>query len=46
MKLSKKMEVITIESQVFKDLTEKINAIAKFVFAQQAKAEKNPPMAG
>ena len=36
------MEVITIESQVFKDLTEKINAIAKFVFAQQAKAEKEP----
>ena len=36
------MEVITIESQVFKDLTENINAIAKFVFAQQAKAEKEP----
>jgi hypothetical protein len=36
------MEVITIETQVFKDLTEKINAIAKFVFAQQAKTEKEP----
>lgn len=39
---SVKMEVITIETQVFKDLTEKINAIAKFVFAQQAKAEEEP----
>ena len=36
------MEVITIETQIFKDLTEKINAIAKFVFAQQAKADKEP----
>ena len=37
------MEVITVETQVFMDLTEKINAIAKYVFAQQAKAEKAPP---
>jgi hypothetical protein len=36
------MEVITIEAQTFRDLTDKINAIAKYVFAQQAKAEKEP----
>ena len=34
------MDVITIESQAFKDLTEKINTIAKFVAAQQAKETK------
>jgi hypothetical protein len=36
------MEVITIESQAFRDLTAKINTIAKFVAAQQAKAEEEP----
>ncbi|GHT06753.1 DNA-binding protein [Bacteroidia bacterium] len=36
------MEVITIESQVFKDLTAKINMIAKFVTAMQSKAEEEP----
>ena len=36
------MEVITIESQAFKDLTAKINAIAKFVAAIQSKAEEQP----
>jgi hypothetical protein len=36
------MEVITIESQVFKDLTAKINTIAKFVTAMQSKAEEEP----
>ena len=36
------MEVITIESQAFKDLMAKINTIAKFVAAQQAKAEEEP----
>jgi hypothetical protein len=36
------MEVITIESQVFKDLTAKINTIAKFVTALQSKAEEEP----
>jgi NH3-dependent NAD+ synthetase len=36
------MEVITIESQAFKDLTSKINTIAKFVSALQAKAEEKP----
>ena len=32
------MEVITIESQAFKDLTAKINTIAKFVTAIHSKA--------
>jgi hypothetical protein len=36
------MEVITIESQAFKDLQAKINTIAKFVSALQAKAEEEP----
>jgi hypothetical protein len=36
------MEVITIESQAFKDLTAKINTIAKFVAAIQSKAEEQP----
>jgi hypothetical protein len=36
------MEVITIESQAFKDLTAKINTIAKFVAALQQKAEEEP----
>jgi hypothetical protein len=36
------MEVITIESQAFRDLTSKINTIAKFVSALQAKAEEEP----
>jgi len=36
------MEVITIESQAFKDLTTKINTIAKFVSAIQSKAEEQP----
>jgi hypothetical protein len=36
------MEVITIESQAFKDLTAKINTIAKFVAALQSKAEEEP----
>jgi len=35
------MEVITIESQAFKDLTAKINTIAKFVSALQTE-ENNP----
>jgi 3-methyladenine DNA glycosylase Tag len=35
------MEVITIESQVFKELIAKINSIAKFVMSHQ-KEEKNP----
>jgi len=34
------MDVITIESQAFKELTAKINTIAKFVVAQQTE-EKN-----
>ena len=34
------MEVITIESQVFKELMAKINTIAKFVIAQQSKTEE------
>jgi hypothetical protein len=33
------MEVITIEAQAFKELMAKINTIAKFVAAQDAKAE-------
>jgi hypothetical protein len=37
------MEVITIESQVFKDLTAKIDMIAKFVAAQQAKEQEDIP---
>jgi len=36
------MEVITIESQAFKDLTSKINTIAKFVAAMQSKEEEQP----
>ena len=38
----KKMEVITIESQAFRDLSTKINTIAKFVTAMQAKADEEP----
>jgi len=34
------MEVITIESQAFKDLTAKINTIARFVTTIQNKAEE------
>jgi len=34
------MEVITIETQVFKELMAKINTIAKFVSAIQAKADE------
>jgi hypothetical protein len=36
------MEVITMESQVFKELTAKINTIAKFVTAMQSKTEEEP----
>ena len=36
------MEVITIESQAFKDLSAKIGTIAKFVSALQKKAEEEP----
>jgi hypothetical protein len=36
------MEVITIESQAFKELTTKINTIAKFVSALESKAEAQP----
>jgi hypothetical protein len=36
------MQVITIESQAFKDLQAKINTIAKFVAAIQSKAEEQP----
>jgi hypothetical protein len=36
------MEVITMESQAFKDLQTKINVIAKFVTAIQSKAEEEP----
>ena len=36
------MEVITIESQAFKELTAKINTIAKFVSAMQSKEEEQP----
>jgi hypothetical protein len=36
------MEVITVESQVFKELTAKINTIAKFVVAMQTKADEKP----
>jgi hypothetical protein len=36
------MEVITIESQAFKELQAKINMIAKFVAAIQSKAEEQP----
>jgi hypothetical protein len=35
------MEVITIESQAFKELTAKINTIAKFVTAMQSAAEEH-----
>jgi hypothetical protein len=34
------MEVITIESQAFKDLTAKINTISKFVASMQSKANE------
>jgi len=34
------MEVITIESQAYRDLTAKINTIAKFVIAGQTKEEE------
>jgi hypothetical protein len=37
------MEVITIEAQAFKDLTAKINVIAKFVAKMQSKTEEAPP---
>jgi hypothetical protein len=36
------MEVITMESQAFKDLTAKINTIAKFVAALQSRPEEEP----
>jgi hypothetical protein len=36
------MEVITLESQAFRDLTSKINTIAKFVSAIQSRAEEEP----
>ena len=36
------MEVITIEAQAFKELMAKINMIAKFVSALQAKADEEP----
>jgi hypothetical protein len=36
------MEVITMESQAFKELTAKINTIAKFVSAIQSKTEEEP----
>jgi len=36
------MEVITIESQAFKNLTAKIDTIAKFVTILQSKAEEQP----
>jgi hypothetical protein len=36
------MEVITIESKAFKDLTAKIGTIAKFVSAIHAKTEEEP----
>jgi hypothetical protein len=36
------MEVITIESQAYKELTSKISTIAKFVTAAQSKAEEQP----
>ena len=36
------MEVITIEAQAFKELMAKVNTIAKFVAACQAKAENEP----
>ena len=36
------MEVITFESQAFKDLTTKINTIAQFVSSMQSKADEKP----
>jgi hypothetical protein len=36
------MEVITLEAQAFKELMAKINTIAKFVAAQQAKENEEP----
>ena len=36
------MEVITIDTQAFKELTEKINLIARFVADIQAKTEAEP----
>ena len=40
------MEVITIESQAFKDLQSKIGTIAKFVTAMQNKEEEKKPEDG
>ena len=40
------MEVITVESQAFRDLQAKINTIAKFVAALHSKAEEQPPEDG
>jgi hypothetical protein len=36
------MEVITMESQAFKELMTKINTIAKFVAALQSRADEDP----
>ncbi|MDR0757205.1 MAG: DNA-binding protein, partial [Tannerella sp.] len=36
------MEVITMESQAFKELQSKINTIAKFVAAIESKSEEQP----
>lgn len=36
------MEVITIESQAFKELTANINTIAKLVTSMQSKADEEP----
>jgi hypothetical protein len=36
------MEIITIESQAFRELTAKIDMIAKYVAAIQSKAEEQP----
>ena len=36
------MEVITIETQAFKELLTKVNTIAKFVAAMQAKSDEEP----
>ena len=36
------MEVITIESQAYRELTAKISTIAKFVTAMQSKEEEQP----
>jgi hypothetical protein len=37
------MEVITFDSQAYKELTAKINTIAKFITAMQSKAEEKQP---